>query len=237
MKKLFSILIILLLAFSATSFAQDTDSSEGHDSDSTMSDSMNQNADMNDDDSMEHSDGMMDSDDSMKDSDAMMMEENRPEWHSLELTNAVTGEAFTLASLSGKTVFVEPMATWCPNCSRQLSAVNSARAQFASEEMGEDFVFLALSIEGNLANERLASHAERLGLSENIVFAVATQDLIRGISENYGRSALNPPSTPHFIIKSNGDMTEVKTGMESSQEIYDELAAAHASTMMMEQSN
>jgi len=184
---------------------------------------------------MMDSDGMKDGD-AMMDSDSMMMAENRPEWHNLELVSAITGETFTLASLSGKTVFVEPMATWCSNCSRQLSAVNAAKAQLMAEDLGDDFVFLALSVEGNLANEKLASHAERIG--SNIDFAVATQDLIRGISESHGRSALNPPSTPHFIIKSNGEMTEVKTGMESSQEIYNELIAAHASgMMMMEQSN
>ena len=243
MNKLTAIFLVLVLALTGLSFAQESSSTEGH-SDSTMtdmSDSSEHSDGMMDGDGMKEEDSMMDGDsmkdgDAMMDSDAMMMEENRPDWHSLELVSAITGETFTLASLSGKTVFVEPMATWCTNCSRQLSAVNDAKAQLMAEELGEDFVFLALSVEGNLANEKLASHAERIG--STIDFAVATPDLIRGISDSHGRGALNPPSTPHFIIKSNGEMTEVQTGMESSQEIYDELIAAHASgMMMMEQSN
>jgi hypothetical protein len=36
----------------------------------------------------------------------------RPDWLTLPLTNARTGETFTLADFAGKTVFVHPMATW-----------------------------------------------------------------------------------------------------------------------------
>ncbi|KPK07150.1 MAG: hypothetical protein AMJ56_13680, partial [Anaerolineae bacterium SG8_19] len=43
---------------------------------------------------------------------------DRPAWQQLTLTNARTGETFTLADFGGQTVFVEPMATWCSNCRR-----------------------------------------------------------------------------------------------------------------------
>lgn len=41
---------------------------------------------------------------------------DRPAWFSLPLTDARTGETFTLGDFSGQLVFVEPMATWCANC-------------------------------------------------------------------------------------------------------------------------
>src|SRR5689334_14222167 len=47
----------------------------------------------------------------------------RPAWLSLPLANARTGEAFTLADLGGKTVYVEPMATWCTNCRQQMGTI------------------------------------------------------------------------------------------------------------------
>ena len=34
--------------------------------------------------------------------------------------DARTGQTFTLADLQGKTVYVEPMATWCTNCRQQF---------------------------------------------------------------------------------------------------------------------
>ena len=36
----------------------------------------------------------------------------RPDWLTMPLTNARSGETFTLADFAGKTVFVHPMATW-----------------------------------------------------------------------------------------------------------------------------
>ena len=39
-------------------------------------------------------------------------------WTTAELTD-VSGEAFTIADLAGKPVFVENFATWCSNCLRQ----------------------------------------------------------------------------------------------------------------------
>ena len=45
---------------------------------------------------------------------------NLPTWQTLPLTNARTGETFTFADFAGKTVFVEPMATWCTNVTTQV---------------------------------------------------------------------------------------------------------------------
>jgi hypothetical protein len=45
-------------------------------------------------------------------SDQSATEYGGPEWTKLPLTNAHTGETFTLANFAGKTVYIEPMATW-----------------------------------------------------------------------------------------------------------------------------
>src|SRR5215475_4612241 len=47
----------------------------------------------------------------------------RSAWHALPLVNARTGQAFTLADFAGKTVYVEPMATWCTNCRQQMGTI------------------------------------------------------------------------------------------------------------------
>lgn len=156
----------------------------------------------------------------------------RPDWHNTEIINAKNNEAFTLASLEGKTIFIEPMATWCSYCSYQLDIVNQAKQQLIDENLNEDFVFLALSVEGNIANEKLVKHAERLEV--DLIFAAASPDLLRGITNEFGRDAIHPHSTPHFIVKNNGDMTELKTGLETVEDIYDELIAVHSPTIMEE---
>ena len=48
-----------------------------------------------------------------------------PTWLDIELTDARSGESFTLASL-GEVVAIEPMAIWCTNCRAQMHNVVAA---------------------------------------------------------------------------------------------------------------
>ena len=148
------------------------------------------------------------------------------EWKDIELTNVKTGETFTLASFEGKTVFVEPMATWCSNCRRQFSNLMEAKSQLS--DVDENYVFVALSIEGNIANESLAQYAEREGF--DFTFAVASPDLVRDLVDDFGRSVISPPSTPHFIIRPDGSNTSLETGLESTEELLSQLLAISSET-------
>ena len=143
--------------------------------------------------------------------------ETRPAWQSLELTDARTGETFTLGGFEGKAVFVEPMATWCTNCRRQLGNVNAAK-----QEVGEDVEFIALSIEGNLSNEALAQYAEKEGF--DLRFAVITPELLRALVDTFGRAITSPPSTPHFIIRPDGSTTNLVTGIEPADALVAQLS-------------
>lgn len=149
-------------------------------------------------------------------------------WQNIGLVNVKTAESFTLADFKGKAVFVEPMATWCSNCRRQLNNLMAAKAQLNTSEIDEEneYVFVALSIEGNLANERLAQYAQKEGFE--FTFAVASEELIRELVATFGRSVTNPPITPHFIIKPDGTYTGLETGLESTEELVSQLVAARA---------
>lgn len=138
---------------------------------------------------------------------------NIPTWQTLSLVNARTGEAFTFADFAGKTVFVEPMATWCSNCRSQLGNVSNARAQLNNENV----IFVALSVEAGLANDMLSDYAQDNGFDWH--FAVVTPELLAELVAIFGRTVTNPPSTPHFIIRPDGTTTALKTGIESADEI------------------
>ncbi len=142
------------------------------------------------------------------------------DWQLIELTNAVTGETFTLADFYGQTVFVEPMATWCTNCRSQLRNVRDAIEQLEADGM-EDIVFIALSVETNLSDEDLADYAATQGF--DWTFAVMPPDMLRALVDEFGRTISNPPSTPHFIIRPDATFTDVVTGIESSSEIIEQL--------------
>ena len=132
-------------------------------------------------------------------------------WQNLPLTDARTGETFTLGGLGGY-VYAEPMATWCSNCRQQLGNVRDAAAQ-----LGEGVTFVALSVETSLKAEDLARYADEQGF--DFKFAVMTPELLRALVADFNRTIAVPPSTPHFIIYPDGATSELFTGFSSPDAI------------------
>lgn len=142
---------------------------------------------------------------------------NAPAWTSVQLVNAATGESFTLADFAGKTVFVEPMATWCSNCRSQQARVAEAMAQLNPD----DFVFISMSVEVGLPDANLATYAERNGFPQ--LFTVAPGDLLAQLTDQFGRTITSPPSTPHFIISPTGTVSGLSTGSKSPADIVSQV--------------
>ncbi|MGB8857639.1 MAG: TlpA disulfide reductase family protein [Ilumatobacteraceae bacterium] len=142
-----------------------------------------------------------------------------PAWMQLTLTD-VDGAAFTLADFMGKPVFVENFATWCPNCKQQLGTTDDAAA-----ELGADAVFIALSVETDLSAGDVAEYAADNGFT-HVRFAVMTPEFLAAISDAYGNSSINPPSTPHFIIDRHSVAGELTTGFEEAADIVEALHTA-----------
>lgn len=143
-----------------------------------------------------------------------------PAWLTSPVVNAHTGETFTLADFAGKTVWVEPMATWCTTCRGQLPRVEAARAALDSNQ----YVFISFSVAENVDNATLTQYADDQGW--HWTFAVATEALTQGMVDTFGRTVVTPPSTPHFIIRPDGSVTEIATGQPTTDEIVAELKAA-----------
>jgi thiol-disulfide isomerase/thioredoxin len=166
------------------------------------------------DEDMEHDDEMM-ADEDMEHDDEMMAD--YPAWQTIALTDVTTGQSFTLADFAGKTVYVEPMATWCTNCRRQLGYVEEARDQLNSD----DVVFVGISVETNIDDATLANYTEETGY--NWTFAVATPEMLQALADQFGRTISNPPATPHFIIYPDGTTTDLVTGFETADELIAQL--------------
>lgn len=138
-----------------------------------------------------------------------------PAWQSIELTNARTGDVFSIADFAGCTVLVETMATWCPSCKKQLANVAEARKELNPETT----VFIAVSVETDLKPEDLAKYADDNEF--DWIFAVASVDMLKAIEEAFGRNAIVPPSTPHVVIQPDGQHSDLFTGVSSPEEIVD----------------
>ena len=140
----------------------------------------------------------------------------RPAWQQIALTDARTGKQFTLADYAGKTVFVEPFATWCSNCRRQLGYVQSAYSI-----LGDEAVFIALSVEPNISNEELVDYANKQGFE--YTFAAMPPEMLQELSALFGRTIANPPATPHFIVRPDGSTTELVTGFEEPEVLVEQI--------------
>lgn len=141
-----------------------------------------------------------------------------PNWANYELTNAATGETFTLADFAGKTVFLEPMATWCTNCRAQQTRVAQAMGQLGTN----DYVFISMSVGENVTNGVLAEYATRNGFPQ--IFIVGPSNLVNDLVQEFGFSVTNPPSTPHVIIGPDGTVEPLSTGSRSADELVTELS-------------
>jgi len=142
----------------------------------------------------------------------------RPAWLDLPLADARTGETFSLGSFAGKTVYVEPMATWCTNCRQQLGVVRDVHAQLDPDR----YVFVGLSVETDLPREELAHYVDEQNWPWT--FAVMSPEILQQLSATYGLTIGNPPSTPHFIIGPDGTTSDLSTGIHPAQDILTDLA-------------
>ena len=132
---------------------------------------------------------------------------------------APDGSTFTPADFAGQPVIVETFATWCSNCRSQLGST-----QQAAVELGDDAVVLALSVETSLDPARLRTYADENGFAD-MRFGVLDAEALATLSDRFGNSVLNPPSTPKFLIAPDGTVGEMTTGPESPDEL---LAAVDA---------
>ena len=75
-------------------------------------------------------------------------------------------------------------------------------------------MFISLDVQTQLGDATLAQYTARNEFGWT--FAIATDDFMNAIVSDVGRTAANPPSTPHLIIYPDGSTTGLLTGMSSA---------------------
>lgn len=143
--------------------------------------------------------------------DAMMAS---PTWVGTALTDASSGESFTLNDFKGKVVLVETMAVWCSTCKSQQENIKAAYEQLG---MPNDFVSVSLDIDANENLDTVKSYLATTGFDWH--YAVAPADVSREIGSLYGDQFLNPPSAPILIIDRHGTVHPLPFGLKSKDDL------------------
>ncbi len=135
-------------------------------------------------------------------------------WAAATLTDVTTGETFTIASLAGRTVFVEAMAIWCSNCRAQQGRFTEALARVPAGTAE----YVVLTIDPSETADDLARYKDERAFTGR--YAVAGKQVSKALEAEFGANVLNPPSVPLITISSNGDVT-FATGGESVDAIVE----------------
>ena len=134
------------------------------------------------------------------------------DWFSVELTDAQTGQTFTMNDYAGKVVLVETMAIWCPNCARQGNEVRNLHKLLGNPD---DLVSVSLDVDLHEDQASLKEYAEEFGFDWH--FAVAPLEVARALGNLYSAQYLNPPLSPMLIIDRDGNVHTLEYGEKSAE--------------------
>jgi len=151
----------------------------------------------------------------MDDSDTVSMDMmETPSWFGASLTDARTGQTFSINDFQGKVVLVETMAIWCSNCLKQQGQVKALHEQLGPRE---DFISIGLDIDPNETSDALKAYVEDKGF--DWLYAVPSKDISREVASLYGDQFLNPPSTPILVIDRHGEAHPLPFGIKSADDL------------------
>ncbi len=137
----------------------------------------------------------------------------RPEWFDLEMTDALTGELFSINDYAGKVVLLEAMAIWCPTCRRQGDEVKRLHELLGNPE---DLVSISLDVDMGEDAGMLKDYAQQLGYEWHL--AVAPLLVARALGNMYSAQYLNPPVSPMLVIDRDGNVLGLPFGSVKSAE-------------------
>jgi cytochrome oxidase Cu insertion factor (SCO1/SenC/PrrC family) len=143
-------------------------------------------------------------------------------WLDIELTDAETGEPFTLASLRGEVVAIEPMAIWCSNCKAQQDNVKRAYDDIQAAGVR----YISLGIDPGEDPDALVRYAERNDYEWT--FVQSPRELSRAFSDRFGSQILSAPSTPLIVLDADGAVATQTFGFHGPDELLAILQEAAA---------
>ena len=139
-----------------------------------------------------------------------------PEWFDVELTDAQTGQTFTMNDYAGKVVLVETMAMWCPNCVIQATQIEKFHEALGNPE---DLITVSLDVDVHEDEASLKEYASSYRF--NWHFAIAPLEVARALGNLYSAEYLNPPLSPMLIIDREGNVYQLEYGIKKAEKLQE----------------
>ncbi len=136
----------------------------------------------------------------------------RPGWFSTSMTDARTGENFTINDFTGKVVLVETMAMWCPNCLLQAGEVRKLHKLLGNPD---NLISVSLDVDLNEDQNALQKYVQEYGFEWR--FAVAPLSVAHDLGNLYSAEYLNPPLSPMLVIDRDGNVHQLKYGDKDAE--------------------
>jgi thiol-disulfide isomerase/thioredoxin len=134
-------------------------------------------------------------------------------WQVEPLTDARSGTTLRIGDLAGRIVFLEGMATWCPPCLEQQDEARQALLQLDPRKV----MYLSVDIDPREKQPTLRAYVEQHGYTWP--FVVASSTFLRELSESFGTTVLNPPSTPIVVVDPAGNGTVTEVGIKRADRL------------------
>jgi cytochrome oxidase Cu insertion factor (SCO1/SenC/PrrC family) len=144
---------------------------------------------------------------------------SRPDWFAIALTDARTGETFTINDFAGKVVLIQTIAEWCSNCAYQQDEVRTLSKLLGNPD---SLVSISLDVDMHEDQASLKKYVDYFGFDWH--FAVAPIEVGRALGNLYSAEYLNPPLEPMLFIDRNGDVYGLPYGMKTAEQLKNTLA-------------
>ena len=133
-------------------------------------------------------------------------------WTTIPLTDAQTGETFTIQNLiqKGKPVLIHTFAVWCPACTIQLQETTKL-----VKGNPDAYTILGIDTDPNENSEMVKNHINKNGFSGK--FTVAPKDLTQGLVNTFGAGIIL--SAPQTISIANNKVRHLGDGVINSDKL------------------
>jgi thiol-disulfide isomerase/thioredoxin len=153
----------------------------------------------------------------INESDTAHADQKGLEWMDTEMTNAITGETFTLHQLAdGKPIVVHLIATWCPACNAQFG-----QSTTFLETYPEKAHVLLIGIDKSEASAAIADYVVNKGYAG--VFTTAEAPVIQGFIDLFGQEVMT--SIPQTIIINGNNLAYLGPGVVKAADIVSRIDA------------